>query len=172
MVSVPFGVRVMVLLTTLPIFHVPRTAPARVICTQLPVKKVGMLRLESVTRVLPLGPLRARPLPSDGSTAASPLVPLLSTVRAPYCAPGPLTQIVPAPPQRLLPELPVAFCVAGTMLVGSVYSMAIAPPPPEPYAVASALPASILPAPEIFPAVIQIDPPAADLSEPVLRSEE
>src|SRR5207248_10395153 len=104
------------------------------------------------------------PLPSDGSTVDCPLLPALSTVRSPYGELGPLTQIVPAPPSFPCDDVPLADAVVGTVLVASVYSTAIAPPPPAPY-VRFALPTSIRPAPLILPVLIHTEPPAPERSE-------
>src|SRR5207244_13279415 len=131
-VSLPFGVSVTVLALIVAMRHVPSAAPPRVICTQLPAKYAGMFALRSVTSVLPLVPDSARPLPSEESTVGCPLIPALSTVRSPYTELDPFTYSVPAPPSRPWFDVPALSTAAGTVLVGSLDSTAIAPPPPEP----------------------------------------
>src|SRR3954469_21545173 len=143
--------------------HVPFTTPPLAICTQLPAKNAGMLTLRSVTSVLPEVPLSAVPLPREGSTVARPLRPALSTVRSPYVELAPFTHVVPAPPSLFWFDVPVALANAGSVLVGSVYSTAIAPPPPAPQVVFQP-PASIVPVPLIFAVVIHTEPPAPERS--------
>src|SRR5688500_2692631 len=96
------------------------------------MKYDGTSAVRSVTSIVPADPLCAVPLPSAGSSVNVPwlLAVPASTMRSPNVDCGPRMKVDPAPP-RFDPELaPLACSQDGTTLASSLYSMAIAPPPP------------------------------------------
>src|SRR5687768_11304252 len=97
-VSLPFAARVTLLPLTLATRHTPLTTPALVISTQCPTKYSGRLTVRSVTRVAPVVPACAVPLPSEGSDTSRPLTPALSTISSPYADAPLFRYTVPGPP--------------------------------------------------------------------------